>query len=173
MTQLTYEPALDPFHAAYRFLRLRAILETHGPLPRDHARILDFYHLFPYRIDAIRLIPQHRRYKKLIAGYSNARPYGEQPDDRFLFSRMEPMQIAGLDTLAAKNYIDQEQWALGEVAAGSVPIPQELAERIKTANDQDKELEQFLGVLASEYELLGTNGLKDRSGLMEHRQDAL
>jgi ABC-3C biological conflict system middle component len=173
MAQLTYEPALDPFHAAYRLLRLRPIIAKHGPLHRDHVRILDFYQLFPFRIEGIRLTPQHRRYRKLALDYASIRPYGEQPDDRPLFSRMEPMQSTGLDTLAVNEFIDPERWSVGEVAATTTPLPTDLDARIKEANERDSKLEEFLDVLASEYELMGINGLKDRSGLMEHRYDAL
>src|SRR5262249_55290164 len=65
MIQLTYEPALDPYHTTFRFLRLRPVIAQHGPLHRDHARILDFYQLFPFRIAEIRLTPKHRKFRKL------------------------------------------------------------------------------------------------------------
>src|ERR1700730_4205097 len=169
MIQLTYEPALDPFHTVYRLLRLRPIIAKYGPLHRDHVRILDYYHLFPYRIDSIRLTPQHRKYRQLASRSQAAAPYGEHPGDRVHFNRMEAMQIAALDTLASQNLIDPERWKLGEVLATADPIPSALAPRIEAANERDEELEGFLGILASEYPLQGTNGLKDRTGLMEHR----
>jgi hypothetical protein len=173
MIQLTYEPALDPFHGVFRLLRLRPIASKHGPLARDHVRVLDFYQLFPYRIDGIRLMPQHRKYRRLASEYQTAAPYGGYPEDRFLFNRMEPMQIAAFDTLASLNLIDPARWHAGEVAATSELVPEELAVRIGAANDRDAQLEEFLGVLASEYRLTGANGLKDRTGLMEHRHDAV
>jgi hypothetical protein len=173
MIQLTYEPALDPFHAVYRLLRLRPIIAKHGPLPRDHVRILDYYQLFPYRINSIRLKPQHRKYRKLSMDYKGAAPYGEQPEDRVLFNRMEPMQIAALNTLASQNLIDPSRWSVGEVLATAEPMPDALNSRIETANERDAALEAFLGVLASEYHLTGADGLKNRTALMEHRHDAI
>jgi len=83
------------------------------------------------------------------------------------------MQSTGLDTLAVNEFIDPERWSVGEVAATTTPLPTDLDARIKEANERDSKLEEFLDVLASEYELMGINGLKDRSGLMEHRYDAL
>jgi hypothetical protein len=38
---------------------------------------------------------------------------------------------------------------------------------------QDDGLEEFLRVLASEYNLAGSDGLKDRTGLLEYRHDAV
>lgn len=173
MIQLTYEPALDPFHAIYRLLRLRWIIDQHGPLARDHVRILDFYQLFPFRIDDIRLTPQHRRYRRLASDYKTAAPYGEQPESRTLFYRMEPMQVAALDTLATHGVFDPRQWTVDQVAAAETLTPESLAARIRAANDKDRELYEFLGVLASDYDLTGVNGLKDRTGLMEYRHDAV
>jgi hypothetical protein len=173
MIQLTYEPALDPFHAVYRVLRLRSIIANCGPLPRDHVRILDFYQLFPFCIDHIRLARQHRRFRKLASDYKAAAPYGDQPEDRILFNRMEPMQIAALETLATHGLIDPEQWNIGEVRTTESRIPEALAGRIEAANEHDRELHAFLSVLASEYNLTGVNGLKDRTGLMEYRHDAV
>jgi hypothetical protein len=173
MIQLTYEPALDLFHGIFRFLRLRELLPEDRPIHRDHARIIDFYQLFPYRIDGIRLTQAHRRFRKLASEYANRRSYGEQPDDRLLFNRMEPIQVAALDTLAANNLIDAERWRLGEVVPTAGRVAPPLAARVEEANAADHDLVGFLHVLASEYNLTGSDGLKDRTGLMEHRQDAL
>jgi hypothetical protein len=171
MIQLTYEPALDPYHAIYRILRLRPIIKQYGPLPRDHVRILDFYQLFQFRIHGIRFRQQDRQYRRLASNYKTA-AYGEQPEDRTLFSRMEPMQVAALDTLASHHLIDPDQWQIGDVSATDNPLPDDLAARVASANARDPEFQSFLGVLASEYPLTGVNGLKDRTGLMEYRHDA-
>lgn len=173
MIQLTYEPAFDAFHAAFRIMRLRPIIANSGPLHRDHVRIIDFYQLFPHRIDGIRLKPQHRRFRRLATAYQSKRPYGEQPDDSLLFDRMDGLQVTALDTLAAKDYIDQEKWKRGDVAITNKAPPAALSERIDDANRIEAELESFLNVLASEYELTGPNGLKARTGLMEYRHDAV
>ena len=172
MIQLTYEPALDPYHTAFRFLRLRPVIAAHGPLHKDHARILDFYQLFPFRIDEVRLMPKHRRYRKLAEKYKAAKPYGEQPDSRLLINRMEPIQVAALDTLAERNIFAPARWQMNEVSAADGPIAPELLQRLETASEQDEDLESFLHMLASEYKLTGADGLKDRTGLMEYRHDA-
>jgi hypothetical protein len=173
MIQLTYEPAFDAFHAAFRTLRLRPILKKEKPLHRDHVRMIDFYQLFPHRIEGIRLMPQHKKYRRLAAAYESKKPYGEQPDDKLLFDRMEPLQLTAFDTLAAQNYIEADNWKRGEVVATINPLPAELSLRITEANDADPELEKFLKTLGSEYELGGVNGLKARTGLLEHRHDAV
>lgn len=171
MIQLTFEPALDPFHAIFRFLRLRDVFTSIGPVHRDLARILDFYLLFPFRVEGIRLTPQDRKYKSLSKTYAISKPYGEQPEDRILFSRMEPMQIAALDTLADQNFIIPERWSVGEVMTTDEQPPLAIVERVKTANEANADLMSFLSTLGSTYALTGKDGLKDRTGLLEYRYD--
>jgi hypothetical protein len=173
MIQLTFEPALDPLHAVFRFLRLKDTLSTTSRAHRDLARILDFYLLFPFRIEGIRLAPQDRKYKWLSKFYSSIMPYGQQPEDRILFSRMEPMQIAALDTLASRGFILPEDWRLGEVKSTDLEPPLPIVERIRATNEADAALLEFLSALAVNYPLTGRDGLKDRTGLMEYRYDAV
>jgi hypothetical protein len=173
MIQLSYQQAFDPFHAVYRLLRLRNLIRQRGHLHVDAVRILDFYLLFPFRADAIRLAPQHRRFKKLSFQYESTRPYGAQPEDRTIFERMEPMQTAALETLAVRHLIDPDELIMGRVTTTSEALPEELAQRIEDANGQDAPLMDFLSTLASDYDLIGPHGLKARTGLLEHRYDAI
>jgi hypothetical protein len=173
MIQLTFQPALDPLHAAFRFLRLRNTFKKHRPLHRDHARILDFFLLFPFRISSIRLKPQHRRYRKLASQYEIKKPYGEQPENQILFGRMASMQDAGLNTLAQHGLIIAERWRVAEVVSSDVSLASDLQSRIEMRNAQDRELIEFLELLGSDYELLGHDGLKGRTGLIEYRHDAI
>jgi len=170
MIQLSYQAALDPFHGLFRLLRLWPILSK-GPLPRETVRILDFYLLFPFRIGDIRMAKSHMRYRRLAKTYAHTKPYGEQPEGRAILSRMEPFQNAALNTLAANGLIDPDRLLLGEVRATDAPMPADIAVRVNAANDSQADLIEFLGVLASDYELLGPDGLKDRTGLLEHRYD--
>src|ERR1700733_15055520 len=173
MMQLSYQPAFDPYHAIYRFLRLRQSLLPKGTLHRDHFRILDFYLLFPFRIDAIKLKQAHRKFRRLARYFASSKPYGELPDDRLLLGRMDPLQSAAFETMAAKQLIDPKELEVGNITATDRAIPTELSERVETDNAAQKGLIDFLDVLATEYQLLGSDGLKDRTNLLEHRYDAL
>ncbi|MDD3181320.1 MAG: hypothetical protein PHD48_00715 [Alphaproteobacteria bacterium] len=172
MTQLSYQPAFDPFHATYRLLRLRESVLRFVSLPKDHLRILDYYLLLPFRIDSIRLQQQHRKYRKLSDSYAYARPYGEIPEDRILFNRMSSIQTAALETLAKTGLISREKYDIGIVAATLKDLPNDLALRVAEDNTNQFDLMDFLQILGTQYELLGANGLKGRSGLMEFFYDA-
>lgn len=172
MTQLSYQPAFDPFHAAYRLLRLREGVVRVAPIPTDQLRILDYYLLLPFRIEGIRVQQEHRKYRSLAKSYVSVRPYGELPEDRVLYSRMYSIQTAALDTLARNKLISPEKYEIGIVEATQANLPKALAERIAEDNTHQADLIEFLQILGTQYKLLGTNGLKDRSGLMEHLYDA-
>lgn len=171
MSQLTFQPALDPFHAIFRMLRLLAAIRQ--PILQDHLRIIDFYLLFPFRIRLLRLMTKHQKYKKLADKYEHLTPYGEQPDAPLLLKRMEPMQLAALETLASRSYINTSALTSDLVKRTEREIPVEIAERADELNKNQSDLIEFLRLLAAEYELSGDNGLKARSGLLEYRYDTI
>jgi hypothetical protein len=171
VSQLTFQPALDPFHAIFRIFRL--LQAVNQPAPLDLTRILDFYLLFPFRIRSLRLAPKHQKYKKLSEKYAHLTPYGEQPEPVLLLKRMQPMQLAALETLASKSYINPSAWASELVQKTERTPPSEIESRAEEQNKQQSDLIEFLQLLAAEYDISGDNGLKARSGLLEYRYDTL
>lgn len=173
MIQLSFQPAVDPFHTMFRLLRLHPLVQKAGKLPVDHVRILDFYLAFPFRIKDLRVKPEHRRLKTAAMKVEWPLPYGDQPDDKIVLARMEPIQEVALQTLASHTLIDGAQLDWGMVQAMEAPVPSALATRIDDANVREGSLLALLGVLAGDYKLTGAGGLKERSGLLEHRYDAV
>jgi hypothetical protein len=173
MMQLSFQPAFDPFHTVFRFLRLNEIFSTKEILFPDQLRILDFYLLFPFRIDEIRLPNQHRAFKQIAKKYENVRPYGNLPEDNVLFRRMKPIQYTALETLADRNFLDKDLFFTGKVKAGGKNVPLPLLIRIQEINEIDRDLINFLKFLVQEYPFMGVDGLKHRTKLMEYRYDAV
>ena len=172
MTQLSYQPAFDSFHAVYRLLRIRESILPYKPLPKDHLRILDFYLLFPFRIEGLRLQVAHKKFKRLAKDYLFEKPYGDLPEDKIIFNRMKAFQNAALDTLVKKGLLHAEKYDSGIIEATEAQVPEEIRNRLLTDNTKQANLIEFINALA-DYELLGDDGLKKRSGLMEYRYDAV
>lgn len=170
MMQLTFQPAYDSYHAIFRLFRLRNILESTRAY-RDTARILDFYLLFPFRIDEIRLSPKHRGYRKLASTYSNIQPYGGLPESIIVFERMAPMQQAASETLKIQGFLDNHSFDQGIVSWTDKQASLTLTLRVDEQNKRQDDLLTFLAILATEYPLLGESGLKARTGLIEYRYD--
>ena len=171
MMQLSYEPALDAYHATFRFLRIRERFATIS-VAVDIVRIVDFYLLFPQRLDSFRVLPNHRWLKKL--GKTAAREsYAKQPSDIVLFSRMEEIQLAALETLASAKFIIGAELEKGCFSNSGKRPTEPLWRMLQDANSAEDDLLDGLVVMATEYDLEGPNGLKARTGLMEFRYDAI
>ena len=171
--QLSFQAALDPFHTVFRLLRLRPVVAEVGPLHTDWLRVLDFYLLFPFRISAIRLTRPHQHYKRLAQKYDWTRPYGAHPEDRVLFENMRPLQSLAMDTLATHALLDPEQLSLSRAMVSHGHVPDAISSRISIANQKDSDLIAFLTDIATHYEIGGPDGLRARTGLIEHRYDAI
>lgn len=173
MMQLTYEPAFDPLHSMFRALRLWEGLGASFCLPRDLFRILDFYLLFPAALQGVRFRQEHQQLKRRAVATKRAPPYGPRPEDAVLFERMRPFQDAALETLALQGIFSNESLESGWVEHGHQPVPPELVERVQVANASEEALLAALRTIATSYQLEGANGLKHRTGLLEHRYDAV
>jgi hypothetical protein len=171
--QLSYQPAFDPLHAVFRLTRLSQIVATTGPLPKDTVRILDFFLLFPFRISEMRMKRDHTGFRRIAKRFASSKPYGDQPEGRVLLERMEVMQMAALQTLASKGFIDATELSRDRVKATVAEFPAQYRARIEEKNLQEADLISFLSILAADYPLLGEDGLKARSRLMEYRYDAI
>jgi hypothetical protein len=164
---LIYHPAFDIYHGAFRLLRL---LEA---LPRtavevDRLRILDFYLLFPALLREVRFpigeAGAKNYFKKLPP------PYEEIDDPKALFMRLEPLQRAALEGLAASALIHGELLQQDKVQRSDVGLPVQLHDAIVARNRNSKEV-QFLTGPLYKLDLYGKSGLKQRSDLFEHRYD--
>ena len=170
---LAYQPAFDPFHAIFRLCRLLPTLSTCAPVEKDKVRILDFYLAFPFLAAAMSFKQGQTGLRKIARSYDYLRPYGGMSDSRDLFLRMAPLQKMAAETLAAQGIIDPDAYCQGMVMKGEILPPHQLAERIEELNVQQAKFINVLDTLCRDYALLGADGLKQRSGLMEHRYDAV
>lgn len=175
MIQLSYQAAFDPYNAAFRLLRLRECCWSQSPVNFDSLRIADFFLLFPVLIGSknVRLQRKHTKFKKLSKKYSSSEPFGQLPAMDTLFRRMEPFHIAAAETLVNFGLASSKAWGEGYMHATDHQIPQKSAQRISDANEAQTDLLEFVTTLATEYELSGPNGLKDRTSLLEYRYDTV
>ncbi|HEX8047492.1 ABC-three component system middle component 5 [Rhizobium sp.] len=171
MTQLTYNEAFDPYHAAFRFLRLHLACDVTARVPFDTIRILDFYLLFPFRLQSMKLFSQDTSWRKVSKSYEEQAPYGAMPDDNIVFSRMEPFQRAAASSLVISGYLAPKAWDQNEVQFTKEAIPDALRLRCSELNARMSDVVEILCQIKARYPLGGRDGLKDRTGLLEYRYD--
>ena len=173
MTQLTYNEAFDPYHAAFRFIRLNVACQLHKKMPFDTLRVLDFYLLFPFRLQAIRLHSEDTGWRKISRSYGESAPYGAMPDDSSIFARMEVFQRAAAVSLVQSGHLSAEAWETDEVAFTALHLPTSFAARCATLNERMADIMNILCQIEARYTLGGRDGLKDRTGLLEYRYDSV
>lgn len=173
MTQLTYNEAFDPYHAVFRFLRLNLACDIGARLPFDTLRILDFYLLFPFRLQAMRLFAGDKGWRKISKAYEDRAPYGTMPEDSTIFARMEPFQRAAATSLVRSGHLLSEAWDSNEVQFTSESLPPPVAARCSAINAEMTDIIDILCEIKARYPLGGRDGLKDRTGLLEYRYDSV
>jgi hypothetical protein len=173
MTQLTYNEAFDPYHAAFRFIRLNVACQLHKRMPFDMLRILDFYLLFPFRLQAIRFHSEDTGWRKISRSYGDGAPYGAMPADNSIFARMELFQRGAAASLVHSGHLSAEAWETDEVEFTALELPTLLATRCSTLNARMADIMNILCQIKARYSLGGRDGLKDRTGLLEYRYDSV
>jgi hypothetical protein len=170
VTQLTYHPAFDPYHQIFRTVRL--VVQMGAPFDADKLRLADFYLLFPEKILEIRLSRRLRSQASRLK-MTPRFPYDRMPESKLLFTRTEHTFQAAIQTMLHDGLLDRDAAQENLLAKGSgLSEISKLFGRAVAANEEEAPLMSFLAELIREFPYLGVDGLKDRTGLDEHRYDA-
>ncbi|CAB3755416.1 ABC-three component system middle component 5 [Paraburkholderia humisilvae] len=163
---LIYHPAYDAYHCVFRML---LIAEHVKDLEIEKARLLDFYLLFPGMLVHARLPDELRALRSQAKSLANV--YRDPVSGLSTFRDMRHIQEAALKSVAASGLIDVKQFERGFVKRTEMLLAPGLKEKLDAFTLANGPVVD--GVLAglSKLPLLGHNGLKHRSELMEYRYD--
>lgn len=167
---LIYDPALDPYHSAIRTLAITiSASQRNIALTLDAARIADYFLVYPYKMLGFKFPTEYRAMRAAVKATKN--PYRQASGDRAAFERMRPIFFAALSGLAAAQVVDIPALKHGILSLTDGSLPADLAAAVARFHDRQTEVGRFvlsdlLGLPAN-----GENGLKHRSGLIEHRYD--
>lgn len=168
--QLAYQPAYDPFHTVLRLIRIADFVPT--PPSVGQTRIADFYISFPARLDDVKFPRGMRnRLKRVLADAPVS--YGTAPADETVMRRMRPIQDAAIQTLLGNGSLDHDTFEAGMIALDTESISEKLLARARTLNAEQEALVALIRDLIVAVPLEGIDGLKHRTGLGEHRYDAV
>jgi hypothetical protein len=165
---LIYHPAFDPYHCAFRGMRILDALDG-LEIEVDGFRIGDFYILFPGLIVQMKLPRDLLKWRSYFSGVRN--PYHFSGDQKLVFERMRAFQLMGLRALAHNGVIDEARLQNGTIVKGRGTWPETLSGVVKTANEREPDLVNFLRDLFMKIPFRGGDGLKARSGLLEYKYD--
>jgi hypothetical protein len=160
---LVYHPAFDAYHCLFRSI---AILEAYPKMEIDRLRILDFCLSFPTIITQFKLPAGLNSVKK--AAISVANPYRDPISAKSVFINVAPIQSAAFSCLTATGLTTISSNLL---ARTDVILPESIKQRCLDLRKEEKVFFENILFVLMDLPLLGPNGLKARSGLMEYRYD--
>lgn len=164
---LTYHPALDLYHCAYRTLLLMAGMP--GRLVEiERIRIWDFYFVFPRESNRIS-IPQDLSFlRKLHVEESS---YDDIVDPQYIFARMKPFQLSAYRYLAALGLISSEELLNENIVRTDKSVPSEILSRMENLSDGQRHILYLISSPLNQLSLYGEKGLKYRTKLLDFKYD--
>jgi hypothetical protein len=135
----------------------------------DRIRIIDFYLSSPTALRAFKFPADLRTKRKIFSDKVN--DYNDIPNQRSLFFEMWRIQQAVFDMLVSIGFIDRSKLKEGSIYLLRDNVTDELAKLLEAGSSIDEDIKDFAINDLAKIPLLGVNGLKDRSGLMDHRYD--
>ncbi|HEL5028464.1 TPA: hypothetical protein UOA81_003698 [Stenotrophomonas maltophilia] len=163
---LIYHPAMDAYHCVFRIL---LILRRLDRIEVDKARILDFYILFPSAILSARLPESLRGRRKFLAAYKN--PYRDPISPTTSFHEISRIQEAAINCIAGSGLVEISSLNNGLLVRSQAPLSSDLLQSMDDYLAKNLELAEVILDELSSIPLLGTDGLKHRTSLMEYRYD--
>lgn len=163
---LIYHPAYDAYHCVFRML---AVAECIKNTEVDKARLLDFYLVFPAALEKIRLPSDMRSLRRIAKEVANV--YRDPVSTTSMFLEMRHIQEAALKAIAASGLIAIDSYSAGYVERTSMALPDALEEKLRDFINQNSVVTDAVLNELAKIPLLGKDGLKHRSQLMEYRYD--
>lgn len=146
-----------------------AITASVPSLEVDKARILDFFLVFPGTVKSVRLPEELRDLRTTAKEVAN--PFRDPVSNAATFMDMRHIQEAALKSIAASGLIEREPLSLGRVVRTVAPLPESLSAKVREFLSINDALTANILEGLARLPLLGQNGLKDRSKLMDFRYD--
>lgn len=165
---LTYLPAFDIYHCAYRTLFLTTKLRQ-DIIELERMRIWDFYFVFPAEADQIIFPRDLWSLKRTVDKRSN--PYEELVDPHRVFERMKPFQLAAFRYLAAFGFVESAALRNNNLKRTDKPIPSKLLLSMKRLDSEQQYIVTLLSSPLNDLSLYGDKGLKYRTRLLDFKYD--
>jgi hypothetical protein len=165
---LIYHPVFDVYHCIFRMLQLIVKMQS-GEVEVEKIRIWDYYLTFPHEIVKISFPREYLEYKKFFKEINN--PYENILGTKRTFDKMQSIQMTALKSLASYNFIDTKKLDKGLVSRLDFELSSELFTQINDLSPREKNIIELLTKVFYDIPLLGENGLKYRTGLLNFKYD--
>jgi len=171
---IVYNQAFDLYHTIYRFLQFLNRFESGVIIEIERLRIWDFYLLFPSKVHEIRLKQNESDIRKIrkefIKDVNN--PYERISEDRKIFEKIKPYQLAALNCIASYGIIDKTLLNQQRILIIQKDILTDFVHNIEELSPKEKNIISLMTSHYFQLSLFGLDGLKNRTNLMESKYDA-
>ncbi|MES2400494.1 MAG: ABC-three component system middle component 5 [Pseudomonadota bacterium] len=168
---LIYDPAFDPSHFVFRLLLILSKV-ANSTIELDKYRIIDFYLIYPIALTNFRApgtsFKELKRDLKATESKYNAI---KNPVPHFM--KVEILQRAAINHVTALGFLYKDKLDQQILCRTAKELPEALNERLLSATTNLTSIEEFILGDILDLPLLGSDGLKARSGLIEHKYDAI
>ena len=170
---ILYNNAFDLYHTIFRMLHLLSKIEDDKVIEIDRIRIWDYYLLFTNEIFNIKPIRNKKEYNQLLKklNIKKNNPYQQIYDQRKTLEKIKPYQLSALNCLASYNIIDKEYLLKEEVKINSFDLLKGYIQSVGDLSDREKNIITIMTSFFRDISLIGNDGLKKRSNLMESKYD--
>ena len=170
---ILYNNAFDLYHTIFRMLHLLSKIEKDKVIEIDRIRIWDYYLLFTNEIFNIKPRKNKKEYNQLLKelNIKKNNPYQQIYDQRKTLEKIKPYQLSALNCLASYNIIDKEYLLKEEVKINSFDLLKRYTQSTGDLSDREKNIIIIMTSFFRDISLIGNNGLKERSNLMESKYD--
>ena len=170
---MLYKPAFDLYHCVCRFMIMISKIENGVEIEVDRLRIYDFLVLFPYKIKTIPLKRNEKNLREAIKELKieEENPYNHVSNDKVVFDRLKSYQLSALNYIASYGIIDSKQLLNNYIQLKKKDKLTDFLSRFDIGNDEKNSLLDWLFRNFNEIPFMGKNGLKDRTQLMEWKND--
>ena len=164
---ILYNNAFDLYHTILSKIEKDKVIEI------DRIRIWDYYLLFTNEIFNIKPRKNKKEYNQLLKelNIKKNNPYQQIYDQRKTLEKIKPYQLSALNCLASYNIIDKEYLLKEEVKINSFDLLKRYTQSAGDLSDREKNIITIMTSFFRDISLIGNNGLKERSNLMESKYD--
>lgn len=169
---IVYHQAFDLYHTAYRMIQLLTFFKRGEAVEVDRLRIWDYYLLFPIEIQRIKFSAEEKDIKDYINQYitrgEKVNSYEVILDNRKIFEKIKPYQMAALKSLASYGIINLDYFTTEKVMAISENLLIKHAPLFEPLSIREQ---NTIKLLTSHYFLMSLRTLKEKTNLIEYRYD--
>ena len=171
---IVYNQAFDLYHTIFRLLHFLNKFENETILEIERVRIWDFYLLFPSKIHEIRLKQSESDIRKIRKEFikDSKNPYERITENRKIFEKIKPYQLAALNCIASYGIIDKSLLNQQRISIINKNILVEFVNNFEELEAKEKNVIALMTSHFNQVSLFGTDGLKSRTNLIESKYDA-